>query len=241
MNRMVMTQGMHSTETTHAKVLVVDDDRSIRHVLTRYLTLEHYGVVSAANAEEALVALHDEQPDLVLLDVMLGEDDGLDLLEQMRATTQVPVILLTGKAEESDRVMGLKLGADDYVVKPFSPAEVEARIASVLRRTRPAAEAPVLTYDELTINMGTREVFLGSETVTLTAKEFDLLSFLASSPRQVFSREQLLDRVWNSSSAWQSTDTVTEHVRRLRKRIETNPDKPRWLTTVWGIGYRFNP
>ncbi|MEY2473332.1 MAG: hypothetical protein QOK28_2661 [Actinomycetota bacterium] len=241
MNRMVMTQGMHSTETTHAKVLVVDDDRSIRHVLTRYLTLEHYGVVSAANAEEALVALHDEQPDLVLLDVMLGEDDGLDLLEQMRATSQVPVILLTGKSEESDRVMGLKLGADDYVVKPFSPAEVEARIASVLRRTRPAAEAPVLTYDELTINMGTREVFLGADTVTLTAKEFDLLSFLASSPRQVFSREQLLDRVWNSSSAWQSTDTVTEHVRRLRKRIETNPDKPRWLTTVWGIGYRFNP
>ena len=238
---MVMTQGMHSTETTHAKVLVVDDDRSIRHVLTRYLTLEHYGVVSAGNAEEAMTALHDEQPDLVLLDVMLGEDDGLDLLEQMRTTSQVPVILLTGKSEESDRVMGLKLGADDYVVKPFSPAEVEARIASVLRRTRPAAEAPVLTYDELTINLGTREVFLHEETVTLTAKEFDLLSFLASSPRQVFSREQLLDRVWNSSSAWQSTDTVTEHIRRLRKRIEANPDKPRWLTTVWGIGYRFNP
>jgi two-component system, OmpR family, phosphate regulon response regulator PhoB len=238
---MVMTQGIHSTETTHAKVLVVDDDRSIRHVLTRYLTLEHYEVVPAGNAEEALVALHDEAPDLVLLDVMLGEDDGLDLLEQMRATSQVPVILLTGKSEESDRVMGLKLGADDYVVKPFSPAEVEARIASVLRRTRPAAEAPVLTYDELTINLGTREVFLHGETVTLTAKEFDLLSFLASSPRQVFSREQLLDRVWNSSSAWQSTDTVTEHVRRLRKRIETNADKPRWLTTVWGIGYRFNP
>ncbi len=238
---MVMTQGTQGVEATHAKVLVVDDDRSIRHVLTRYLTLEHYDVVPAANADEALVALHDETPDLVLLDVMLGEDDGLDLLEQMRATSTVPVILLTGKSEESDRVMGLKLGADDYVVKPFSPAEVEARIASVLRRTRPAAEAPVLVYEELTINMGTREVFLHGEPVTLTAKEFDLLSFLASSPRQVFSREQLLDRVWNSSSAWQSTDTVTEHIRRLRKRIEANPDKPRWLTTVWGIGYRFNP
>jgi DNA-binding response OmpR family regulator len=238
---MVMTQGMHGMETTHAKVLVVDDDRSIRHVLTRYLTLEHYDVVPAGNAEEALAAMQTEQPDLVLLDVMLGDDDGLDLLEQVRASSQVPVILLTGKAEESDRVMGLKLGADDYVVKPFSPAEVEARIASVLRRTRPAAEAPVLTYEELTINLGTREVFLHGETVTLTAKEFDLLSFLAASPRQVFSREQLLDRVWNSSSAWQSTDTVTEHIRRLRKRIEANPDKPRWLTTVWGIGYRFNP
>src|SRR5579859_5481518 len=175
---MVMTQGMQASETTHAKVLVVDDDRSIRHVLTRYLTLEHYDVVPAGNADEALVALHDDQPDLVLLDVMLGDDDGLDLLEQMRLTSQVPVILLTGKSEESDRVMGLKLGADDYVVKPFSPAEVEARIASVLRRTRPAAEAPVLTYEELTINMGTREVFLHNEPVTLTAKEFDLLSFL---------------------------------------------------------------
>ena len=238
---MVMTQGLHGSETTHAKVLVVDDDRSIRHVLTRYLTMEHYDVIPAGNAEEALAALQTEQPDLVLLDVMLGDDDGLDLLEQMRVSSQVPVILLTGKSEESDRVMGLKLGADDYVVKPFSPAEVEARIASVLRRTRPAAEAPVLTYEELTINLGTREVFLHDEVVTLTAKEFDLLSFLAASPRQVFSREQLLDRVWNSSSAWQSTDTVTEHIRRLRKRIEANPDKPRWLTTVWGIGYRFNP
>jgi DNA-binding response OmpR family regulator len=237
---MVMTQGSHA-ETTHPRILVVDDDRSIRHVLTRYLTLEKYDVYGAANAEEALTSLHTDQPDLVLLDVMLGEDDGLDLLEQMRATTQVPVILLTGKSEESDRVMGLKLGADDYVVKPFSPAEVEARIASVLRRTRPAEQAPVITFDELSINMGTREVFLGETPVTLTAKEFDLLAFLASSPRQVFSREQLLDRVWNSSSAWQSTDTVTEHIRRLRKRIETNPDKPRWLTTVWGIGYRFNP
>jgi DNA-binding response OmpR family regulator len=237
---MVMTHGAHPADTTHPRILVVDDDRSIRHVLTRYLTLEHYDVFPAANAEDALASLRDDAPDLVLLDVMLGDDDGLDLLEQMRSSSSVPVILLTGKSEESDRVMGLKLGADDYVVKPFSPAEVEARIASVLRRTRPADSAPVLTFDELTINMGTREVFLHGESVTLTAKEFDLLAFLASSPRQVFSREQLLDRVWNSSSAWQSTDTVTEHIRRLRKRVETNPDKPRWLTTVWGIGYRFN-
>ena len=238
---MVMTQGVPSADTTHPRILVVDDDRSIRHVLTRYLTLEKYDVYSASNAEEALTALRTDNPDLVLLDVILGDDDGLDLLEQVRTTSQVPVILLTGKSEESDRVMGLKLGADDYVVKPFSPAEVEARIASVLRRTRPAEQAPVLTFDELTINLGTRDVFLNGEPITLTAKEFDLLAFLASSPRQVFSREQLLDRVWNSSSAWQSTDTVTEHIRRLRKRVETNPDKPRWLTTVWGIGYRFNP
>lgn len=241
---MAMTReslGADSTHVAKATVLVVDDDRTIRHLLTRFLTLEDYRVVPAADAAEAMAALDDEKPDLVVLDVMLGDDDGLDVLEQIRQTRDIPVILLTGKTSESDRVMGLKLGADDYVIKPFSPAEVEARIASVLRRTRPATSTPPLTFDGLNLNLATREVRLNGEQVTLTAKEFDLLAFLASSPRQVFSREQLLDRVWNSSSAWQSTDTVTEHVRRLRKRIEPDPNKPRWLTTVWGVGYRFNP
>ena len=241
---MAMTRESLGADPTHvakATVLVVDDDRTIRHLLTRFLSLEDYRVVPAADAAEAMAALRDENPDLVVLDVMLGEDDGLDVLEQIRQTMDIPVILLTGKTSESDRVMGLKLGADDYVIKPFSPAEVEARIASVLRRTRPASATPPLTFDGLSLSLTTREVRLNGEQVTLTAKEFDLLAFLASSPRQVFSREQLLDRVWNSSSAWQSTDTVTEHVRRLRKRIEPDPNKPRWLTTVWGVGYRFNP
>ncbi|MBA2608731.1 MAG: response regulator transcription factor [Actinobacteria bacterium] len=233
--------GTESTHTAKATVLVVDDDRTIRHLLTRFLNLEDYRVVPAADAAEAMAAIEAEMPDLVVLDVMLGEDDGLDVLEQIRLTSAVPVILLTGKTSESDRVMGLKLGADDYVVKPFSNAEVEARIASVLRRTRPATSIPPLTFDGLALNLANREVHIDGELVVLTAKEFDLLAFLASSPRQVFSREQLLDRVWNSSSAWQSIDTVTEHVRRLRKRIEANPNKPRWLTTVWGVGYRFNP
>lgn len=239
---MATAQEHLSGQMAHAKatVLVVDDDRTIRHLLTRFLTLEDYRVVSAGEAGEALAALRTESPDLVLLDVMLGEDDGLDVLEQMREISDVPVILLTGRTSESDRVMGLKLGADDYVVKPFSPAEVEARVASVLRRTRPSA-APSLNFDGLSINLATREVRVNDTPVTLTAKEFDLLAFLASSPRQVFSREQLLDRVWNSSSAWQSIDTVTEHIRRLRKHLETNPNKPRWLTTVWGVGYRFTP
>ncbi len=235
------TVGTESTHTAKATVLVVDDDRTIRHLLTRFLSLEDYRVVPAADAAEALAALDEETPDLVVLDVMLGDDDGLDVLEQIRQTSDVPVILLTGKTSESDRVMGLKLGADDYVVKPFSNAEVEARIASVLRRTRPASSIAPLTFDGLAVNLANREVRINGELVVLTAKEFDLLAFLASSPRQVFSREQLLDRVWNSSSAWQSIDTVTEHVRRLRKRIEANPNKPRWLTTVWGVGYRFNP
>ena len=222
-------------------VLVVDDDRTIRHLLNRFLSLEDYDVVEAGDANDAMTAMAQASPDLVLLDVMLGDDDGLDVLEQVRAMSAVPVILLTGKASESDRVMGLKMGADDYVIKPFSPAEVEARIASVLRRTKPASMLPSLAFDGLSVNLGTREVTVRDEPVTLTAKEFDLLAFLASSPNQVFSREQLLDRVWNSSSAWQSIDTVTEHVRRLRKRIEANPNQPHWLTTVWGVGYRFKP
>jgi DNA-binding response OmpR family regulator len=152
----------------------------------------------------------------------------------------VAVILLTGKDAEADRVLGLKLGADDYVVKPFSPAEIAARIATVLRRVRPPATSR-LEFDGLVIDLNTREVHVNGELVTTTAKEFDLLAFLASSPRQVFSREQLLDHVWKSSSEWQSADTVTEHIRRLRRRIEPDPEHPRWISTVWSVGYRFDP
>jgi DNA-binding response OmpR family regulator len=227
--------------STHTRILVIDDDPSIRLILTRYLGLEGYEVITAGTVDEARIALDTQSPDLVLLDVILGLDDGLDLLETVRSRSQLPVILLTGNAEEADRVTGLKLGADDYVVKPFSCVEVEARIANVLRRSRPADLAPVISYDNLTIDLGTREVIIDGETLTLTAMEFDLLSFLAASPRQVFSREQLLDRVWKSNAAWQSTDTVTEHVRRLRKRVETDPNNPRWISTVRGRGYSFTP
>jgi DNA-binding response OmpR family regulator len=227
-------------DASKGRILVVDDDADVRTLLTRYLEIEGYEVIQAADAQGAYQALGDNPPDLVLLDVMLSPDDGLEVLSRVRKTSEVAVILLTGKGAEADRVMGLKLGADDYVVKPFSPAEVEARIASVLRRVNPSAK-PSLTFDGLSVDLGTREVRVGGELVTLTAKEFDLLAFLAASARQVFSREQLLDQVWNSSSEWQSAGTVTEHIRRLRKRIEVDPDHPRWITTVWGVGYRFNP
>ncbi|HVF14594.1 MAG TPA: response regulator transcription factor [Acidimicrobiales bacterium] len=223
------------------RILVVDDEDDIRALLTRYLEMEGYQVDQAADARSAYQALADNPPDLVLLDVMLSPDDGLEVLAHIRKEGEVAVILLTGRGAESDRVVGLKLGADDYVVKPFSPAEVEARIASVLRRVKPAAASTTLTFDGLTIGLAAREVRVDGEPVTLTAKEFDLLNFLASSPKQVFSREQLLDQVWNSSSEWQSAGTVTEHIRRLRARIEADPDHPRWITTVWGVGYRFNP
>jgi DNA-binding response OmpR family regulator len=227
-------------DPSRGRILVVDDEPDIRALLTRYLELEGYEVAQAADANATFQAMAERPPDLVLLDVMLAPDDGLEVLSRIRKESNVAVILLTGKGAETDRVMGLKLGADDYVVKPFSPAEVEARISSVLRRVRPPV-TPSLTFDGLTIDLGTREVRVNSELVVLTAKEFDVLAFLASSPRQVFSRDQLLDRVWNSSPEWQGAGTVTEHIRRLRNRVEVDPDHPRWITTVWGVGYRFNP
>ncbi len=181
---------------------------------------------------------------------MLPGRDGLDILGDLRRTSDVPVILLTARGEEADRVVGLKLGADDYVVKPFSAAELSARVQSVLRRSQPAA-APAsspaarggrsLAFDGLQIDLDTREVSVKGEAVEITAREFDLLAFLAASPRQVFSRQQLLEQVWDSSSDWQSDATVTEHVRRLRRKIEDDPDQPRWVTTARGVGYRFEP
>ncbi len=226
-------------QATH-RVLVVDDDDGVRALLTRYLELEGYEVQQAADGPSALESLASHPPDLVLLDVMLPMEDGLQILTRVRRESDVAVILLTGRDAEADRVLGLKLGADDYVVKPFSPAEVAARIGSVLRRVQPSSST-TLEFDGLVIDLTTREVYVNDEPVALTAKEFDLLAFLASSPRQVFSREQLLDRVWQSSSEWQSPDTVTEHVRRLRRRIEENPERPRWIRTVWRVGYRFEP
>ncbi|MEA2827297.1 MAG: hypothetical protein QOG43_1736 [Actinomycetota bacterium] len=212
----------------------------MRALLARYLEIEGYQVDQASDAQGVYQAMAEAPPDLVLLDVMLSPDDGLAVLSRVRQESDVAVILLTGKGAEADRIVGLKLGADDYVVKPFSPAEVEARIASVLRRMRPVTP-PALTFDGLSIDVITRDVRVGDELVPLTAMEFDLLTFLASSPKQVFSRDQLLAQVWNSSPDWQSPGTVTEHIRRLRKRIEVDPEQPRWITTVWGVGYRFNP
>jgi DNA-binding response OmpR family regulator len=155
----------------------------------------------------------------------------------------VPVILLSAKGHENDRILGLRLGADDYVVKPFSPGELSARVSTVLRRRSPpvALAAACLEFDSLRIDTTSREVEVAGKPADLTAKEFDLLAFLASSPRQVFSRGQLLSQVWASSSDWQDPATVTEHVRRVRKKIEVNPDRPRWLITVRGVGYRFQP
>lgn len=225
------------------RLLVVDDDAEIRRVLIKLLEGEGYLVTEAATGAELMSALaNGVRPDLILLDVMLSEENGFDLLTAIRRTNDVPVILLTGRGGEMDRVLGLRLGADDYVAKPFSAPELAARVISVLRRySRTKDSEPILKFGDLTIDTTSREVRLGTEPVEMTLKEFNLLAFLASSPRQVFSREQLLAQVWGSSSAWQDDNTVTEHIRRVRRKIETGGGGEGRIRTVRGVGYSFEP
>jgi DNA-binding response OmpR family regulator len=223
---------------------VVDDEPMVREVVCRYLELEGMRVHEAEDGTAALAWLASHRPDLVVLDVMLPGTDGLTLLRTLRADGDVPVILLTARAEEVDRVLGLELGADDYVVKPFSPRELAARVRTVLRRSGtgvPPTDGQALDFDGLRIDPGTREVVAGGSLVALTPREFDLLLTLARSPRQVFSRRQLLSLVWDSAPEYQDPATVTVHVGRLRQKLEPDPEHPRWIATVWGVGYRFEP
>lgn len=224
------------------QILVVDDEPMVREVVVAYLEREGFRVEEAATGQAALRQIRASRPDLVVLDVMLPELDGFSVLTELRRSGDIPVILLTARTEEADRVLGLELGADDYVVKPFSPRELVARVRSVLRRaTPPVASQEVLDFDGLVIDEQAREVSINGKPIEMTPKEFDLIAFLARSPRQVFSRGQLLEQVWDSSADWQDPSTVTVHVRRLRRKIEEDPEQPRWITTVWGVGYRFEP
>jgi len=228
-----------------ARVLVVDDEPMVREVVARYLELDGVLVEEASNGAEAMEWLDRNTADLIVLDVMLPEVDGLSILRRLRLTSDVPVILLTARSSEIDRIAGFELGADDYVVKPFSPREVAARVRTILRRGRiPAATGSGEfrgEFDGLTIDASTREVRVDGAMVVLTPKEFDLIALLARSPRHVFSRSGLLRLVWASSPDYQDSATVTVHVGRLRQKIEVDPQKPRWLHTVHGIGYRFEP
>jgi len=222
-------------------VLVVDDEPIVREVVVRYLQHEGYTTLEAADGEHARILLEAERPDLVVLDVMLPGVDGLELCRWIRSKSELPVILLTARGEEADRIVGLELGADDYVTKPFSPRELAARVRTVLRRSAPPVEENErLTFEGLELDASTREVRKEGAELKLTAKEFDLLWFLASHPRKVFSRDQLMSRVWGYEAAL-DTGTVTVHVRRLREKIEERPSHPRFLQTVWGVGYRFAP
>jgi DNA-binding response OmpR family regulator len=222
-------------------VLVVDDEPIVRDVVVRYLQRDGFETLVAGDGDTARALIEETPPQLVVLDVMLPGIDGLALCRWIRARGDLPVIMLTARGEEADRIVGLELGADDYVTKPFSPRELAVRVQTVLRRAQPpASTAEPLSFDGLSIDPGTREVMRNGDRLRLTAKEFDLLFFLASNPRQVFSRDQLMGRVWGYESAV-DTGTVTVHVRRLRAKIERDPSAPEHLETVWGVGYRFVP
>ncbi len=228
---------MHNQGVT--TVLVVDDEPIVREVVVRYLEREGFRTLEAGDGQRARELVETGTPSLVVLDVMLPGLDGLALCRWIRSRSDLPVIMLTARGEEADRIVGLELGADDYVTKPFSPRELAARVRTVLRRTGPAeTREERLSFDGLELDAGAREVHRNGKTLRLTAKEFDLLWFLASHPRRVFSRDQLMSRVWGYEAAL-DTGTVTVHMRRLREKIETDPSRPRFLETVWGIGYRF--
>jgi DNA-binding response OmpR family regulator len=222
------------------RVLVVDDEDIVREVVCRYLERDGFETVEAADGETALQRIAEREPSLVVLDVMLPGVDGLEVCRRVRAHSRVPIILLTARGEETDRIVGLELGADDYVTKPFSPRELAVRVRAVLRRVAPDGPSDRIELGDLVIDPATRDVILDGRQLRLTAKEFDLLHFLAQNPRQVFSREHLMDRVWGYQAAF-DTGTVTVHIRRLREKIENDPSAPTRIETVWGVGYRFVP
>jgi DNA-binding response OmpR family regulator len=248
-------------EGAATRVLVVEDDPTVSEVVARYLTREGYAVEEVADGAHAVERALCSLPDLVVVDLMIPGLDGLEVCRRLRQAAPIPVIMLTAKSDEADRIAGLELGADDYVSKPFSPRELMARIRSVLRRARgdpwpqpaavpsavpvsagpvPGGSSPsgaVLTAGRISVDLAAHETRLAGRLVALTAKEFDLLVFLMRHPRQAFSREELLEQVWGYT--YGDTSTVTVHIRRLREKVETDPADPRHVVTVWSVGYRF--
>jgi len=221
------------------KVLVVDDEDSVRELMELYLTKEGFEVLHARDGREALRVNGEHHPDLVVLDLMLPGLDGWEVCRQIRSSSRVPIIMLTARSEEVDRIVGLELGADDYVVKPFSPRELVARVKAVLRRGVSAAEeAETLTFPGLRVDRVQHRVLVDGEEVHLTPTEFRLLWCLASHPGRVFSRGELLDRIWGYDSE-SDARTVDVHVKRLRQKTGAAAGRPFAITTVWGIGYKF--
>ncbi|MGH2442069.1 MAG: response regulator [Chloroflexota bacterium] len=220
-----------------SRILIVDDEPNIRDVVAQYLRKDGFEIVQAADGEEAVERSNDA--DLVVLDLMLPKVDGIEVCRQIRARRNVPIVMLTAKSEEIDKLVGLGIGADDYITKPFSPRELVARVHAVLRRSRGAALQPgdIVQVGSIRINPLLRSVERDGQSIELTAREFDLLLFLAGHPGQVFTREQLLDRVWDFTFPG-DTSTVTVHIRRLREKIEPDPVRPRYVKTVWGVGYK---
>jgi DNA-binding response OmpR family regulator len=234
---------------THAgRILVVDDDPTVAEVVARYLARDGHEVVCVADGRAALRKAVDQPPDLVVLDLMLPGMDGLEVCRRLRETSTVPIVMLTALGAETDRLIGLETGADDYVTKPFSPRELALRVRSVLRRARgalvPAGPSGPLRDGDLIVDVGAHEAHRRrpgepGERLALTSREFDLLAFLLRHPRQAFTRDELLERVWDWTFG--DSSTVTVHVRRLREKIEDDPAAPRRIVTVWGVGYRYEP
>lgn len=224
-------------------ILIVDDEATIVEVVALYLQREGFQVLTAGDGHAALALIEQQRPDLVVLDLMLPGLNGLEVARRLRAANSLPVIILTARGEEADRVVGLELGADDYVTKPFSARELVARVKAVLRRTHPeapaepAANTSILAIGGLRLDAAARTVTLEGQPISLTVREFDLLHFLMRHPGQVFTREQLLDHVWGYTFA-SDMSTVTVHVRRLREKIEPDPANPLFLQTIWGVGYK---
>jgi len=226
------------------RILVVEDEPSLAEVVSLYLKRAGFQVQIASDGRQAMDILERQIPDFVILDLMLPEVDGLSLTRWLRDHSDVPIIMVTARREEIDRIAGLEMGADDYVVKPFSPQELVSRVRAVLRRTgreQVGAESErILSFDAMTINPLTRIVTVKEAQIELTAKEFDMLTHLARHPKRVFTRDQLLERVWGGAE-YIDPGTVTVHVRRLREKIESDPSTPKHLLTVWGVGYKFEP
>ena len=240
---MTTDPAMATSDHTRGNVLIVDDEPTIGEVVSRYLERAGYRTRVAADGHAAMAAVEQRAPDLIVLDLMLPGIDGLEVMRRVRdrACGHTAIIMLTARGEESDRVVGLRLGADDYVVKPFSPAELVARVDAVLRRldTSPGVEAP-MRFGDLVVDASARLVTVAGREISLTQREFELLEFLARHPGQAFTRNQLMDLVWRYSF-YTDTSTVTVHIRRLRTKIEPDPAQPRHIDTVWGVGYRFSP
>ena len=227
---------------TKGKILVVDDDKNICELLRLYIEKEGYDIEIANDGQEALTKFKEVQPDLIMLDIMLPIHDGLYVCREIRKTSQVPIIMLTAKGEDMDKILGLEYGADDYITKPFNILPVNARIKAIMRRTAKRKEepagSPVLVKGNMKIDCEGRRVFIGEREINLTAKEFDVLELLAMNPNKVYSRENLLNLIWGYDYPGDAR-TVDVHIRRLREKIEQNPSEPKYVHTKWGVGYYF--
>ena len=227
------------------RVLIVDDEETVHEVVGQYLELEDFQILQATTGLEALRLAEKTPPDLVILDLTLPGIDGLEVCRRLRAASAVPILMLTARAEDAEKLEGFNAGADDYITKPFNPRELVARVQAIMRRLD-ALGVPAMVFDgdlhygKITIRPSVRQVEREGSPIALTTKEFDLLYFLAAHPRQVFTREQLLQHVWDYDNYGEDS-TVTVHMRRLREKVETDPSRPRHLRTVWGIGYKFEP